>query len=213
MRARHRLPSITLALLFALGAGTGLAACGDDDGADVREIGDEGGSGSGAGSASGSGSGSASGVGSGSASGVEEDAASGSASGTGEQACSPVGEDLEGDAEETVEIQLDEYAFIPPEVEVSAGVVTFATTNVGEEAHELAFLPGGGEVPFTEDGAPDEEALAEAGAFELEAYGPGQDCNATYELEAGEYTMFCIVEAPDGETHYEKGMAGTLTVG
>jgi plastocyanin len=96
---------------------------------------------------------------------------------------------------------------------VDAGVVTFATTNESEEPHELAFLPGGGEVPFTEDGVPDEEALEAAGAFELEAYGPGQDCNATFELDVGDYTMFCIVEAPDGETHYEKGMAGTLTVG
>ncbi len=92
-------------------------------------------------------------------------------------------------------------------------MVTFAATNAGGEAHELAFLPGGGEVPLTQDGAPDEEALAEAGAFELEAFPPGEDCNATYELEAGEYTLFCIVEAADGETHHEKGMAGTLNVG
>lgn len=202
---RHRTSAVLLAL--ALGASTGLAACGNDDGADVREIGDEGGSGSG------SASGSASGPASGSASGVEEGSASGSASGTGEQACSPVGEELEGDAAETVEIALSEYAFDPSELEVGAGVVTFAASNVGEEAHELAFLPGGGEVPFTDDGAPDEEALEEAGAFELEAFGPGQDCNATYELEAGEYTLFCIVPAEDGETHYEKGMSGTLTVG
>ena len=43
----------------------------------------------------------------------------------------------------------------------------------------MAFLPGGGDVPFTEDGAPDEDALAEAGAFELEGFGPDQTCNAT----------------------------------
>ena len=89
--------------------------------------------------------------------------------------------------------------------------MTFAASNDGDEAHELAFLPGGGEVPFT-DGAPDEAALEEAGAFELEGFAPGTDCNATYELEAGEYTIFCIIEAADGETHYEKGMEGTLTV-
>ena len=86
------------------------------------------------------------------------------------------------------------------------------TTNNGENNHELAFLPGGGEVPFIEPGVPDEDALAEDGAFELEGYSPGQSCNATYELEPGEYTIFCIVPADDGETHYEKGMSGTLTV-
>lgn len=76
----------------------------------------------------------------------------------------------------------------------------------------LAFLPGGGEVPLTDGGAPDEEAREAAGVFELEAYRPGQDCDATYELDAGTYTSFCVVAAPDGETHNGKGMRGTLEV-
>ena len=46
--------------------------------------------------------------------------------------------------------------------------------KIAREAHELAFLPDGGEVPFTEDGAPDEAALEAAGAFELEAFGAHQ---------------------------------------
>ena len=33
-------------------------------------------------------------------------------------------------------------------------------------------------------------ALAEAGAFELEAFPAGTSCDATWELEAGEYTLF-----------------------
>jgi len=127
--------------------------------------------------------------------------------------CAPVGEDLADAVTETVDVELTDYAFAPAEITVAPGVVELATTNVGSEPHELAFLPGGGEVPFTADGAPDEDALADAGAFELEAFPPGEDCTAIYELEAGEYTVFCIVEAADGETHYEKGMVGTLTVG
>lgn len=180
---------IILALALVVTLGGLLAACGDDDGADVRSSGEASGSGSGSGAGSGSG------------------------SGTTETACAPVGEDLEADADETVEVQLLDYAFAPPEIAVAPGVVTFATTNDGTENHELAFLPGGDEVPVTDDGAPDEEALADAGAFELEGYSPGQSCNATYDLEPGTYTLFCIVEAPDGETHYQKGMAGVLTVG
>lgn len=129
-----------------------------------------------------------------------------------EKECAPVGEELESEADATVEVALADYAFEPSEITVDAGVITFATTNTGAEAHELAFLPGGGDVPFTDDGVPDEEALTEAGAFELEAYGPGQSCNATYELEPGTYTLFCIVASPDGQTHYEQGMRGTLTV-
>jgi len=189
--SRHHAAGVAaLSLLLLLGT-----ACGDDDGSDVRNLGEEDGSGSGSGAASGSGSGSASG----SASGVAS--------------CSPVGEDLEGDAVETIGVELSDYAFGPTAIEAPAGIVTFEASNIGEEDHELAVLPGGGEVPFTEDGAPDEAALEEAGAFELEAFPPGETCNATWELEAGDYTLFCIVESPDGETHYEKGMQGTLTVG
>jgi plastocyanin len=167
----------------------GVAACGEDDGGSVTS--------------EGSGSGSASASGSGSASGSASEAAAG---------CTPVGEDLEADAAETVAVELSDYAFDPSDVDVAAGVVTFEAWNVGEESHELAFLPGGGEVPFA-DGAPDEDALADAGAFELEAFPPGETCNATYDLEPGTYTMFCIVESEDGETHYENGMRGILTVG
>jgi plastocyanin len=170
----------------------GVSACGDDQGADVRTL-DGGGSASGSASASSSGS----------ASGVA----------AAEKECAPVGEELAADADTTVDVGLNDYSFDPSEIDVDAGVVTFAVTNEGGEAHELAFLPGGGDVPLTDDGAPDEDALAEMGAFELEAFGPGQDCAATYELEAGDYTMFCIVEAADGETHAEKGMVGALTVG
>lgn len=175
-------PNTRVAVLVAALA-LGLTACGGDGAADS------------------SASGSASSSGSGSASGVEG----------AEAPCAPVGEGLEAEAATTLDVQLTDYAFEPAELETQAGVVTFATTNAGDQAHELAFLPGGGEVPFTEEGAPDEDALAEAGAFELEAYGPGQSCDATYVIEPGTYTIFCIVEAPDGETHYEKGMVGTVT--
>ena len=126
--------------------------------------------------------------------------------------CTPVNPDMEDDAHTTVEIELLDFEFVPDAIEVESGIVTFEVTNNGEEPHEVAFLPGGGAVPTTEDGAPDEEALAEAGAFELEAFGPGQTCNATYDLAPGEYTIFCIVETEDGTTHLMLGMQGTLTV-
>ncbi|WP_436795008.1 cupredoxin domain-containing protein [Actinospongicola halichondriae] len=177
---------------LALGLTFGAAACGDDDGEAVRELGD-GGSGSGAASGSGT--------------------ASGSGVAAADKECAPVGEDLEADADTTVDLQLADYEFVPDDVEVEAGTVTFAAENIGEEAHELAFIPGGGDVPLNADGDPDEDALADMGAFELEAFGPGQTCNATYELEAGDYTLFCIVENADGETHASLGMTGLLTVG
>lgn len=126
--------------------------------------------------------------------------------------CAPVNEDLESQAVETVAIELQDYAFAPARVAVDAGTVTFVAENTGSENHELAFLPGGGEVPLNDEGESDEDALAAAGAFELEAFGPGDSCNATYALDSGTYTMFCIVCSADGETHYEKGMKGELVV-
>lgn len=138
--------------------------------------------------------------------GVGGDAAEGAAK------CSPVGEELEARATNTVPVELRDFAFSPAEVEVAAGVVTFEATNNGSENHELAFLPGGGDVPVNDQGDPDEDALGEAGAFELEAFGAGETCKATYELEPGTYTLFCIVTGADGETHYDKGMRGRLVV-
>lgn len=167
------------------------AACGDDDGGGVRNLG----------SGSGSGSGSPSGTGTGTGTGTEV------------AACSPVGAELESGADQRVDVTLKDYAFEPAALQVPAGSVTFAAKNTGTENHELAFLPGGGDVPLTAEGAPDEAALEQAGAFELEAFGPGLDCNATYDLDPGTYTMFCIVESSDGATHLSKGMKGTLTVG
>lgn len=129
----------------------------------------------------------------------------------GPRLCEPVNVDLESSADTVVEVQANDFAFDATEYRVDAGVVTFEMTNNGEEAHELAFLPGGGPVPYT-DGAPDEAKLEAAGAFELEAFDPGQSCNATYELAAGIYTVFCIVQTDDGENHYDKGMKSTLVV-
>jgi plastocyanin len=91
-------------------------------------------------------------------------------------ACAPVGEDLQASVTETVPIELRDYGFSPSALEIAPGVVRFVATNRGTENHELAFLPGGGDVPLTPDGEPDEEALEAAGAFELEAFGPGEDC-------------------------------------
>lgn len=125
--------------------------------------------------------------------------------------CSPVGADLAGRAAEKVAVELRDFSFSPAMLSARAGVVTFNARNTGTENHELAFLPGGGEVPIR-SGEPDEAALEKAGAFELEAFGPGKSCDATYELKAGTYTLFCIVTSPDGTTHYDKGMRAQLVV-
>ena len=125
--------------------------------------------------------------------------------------CEPVNVDLEPQADQQIAVGANDFAFDQLEYSATAGTITFEVTNNGGEEHELAFLPGGGAVPFL-DGEPDEAALEAAGAFELEAFGPDQSCSATYDLPAGVYTLFCIVSTDDGQTHYDKGMKSTLIV-
>lgn len=130
-----------------------------------------------------------------------------------EQECSPVNPELASQADATIDVTLLDCAFEPSQVSTEAGVTTFATTNASDQPHELAFLPGGGEVPFTESGEPDEEALAEAGAFERPGSGVQRHLRArARHLHTLLHRRVCIVEAPDGETHCEKGMRGTLEV-
>ena len=194
-------PLLRLAAALGVAATLVLSACGADDGAAVRNLGES--DADDASDASSSGSSSSSGSASGSASAPADEPAE----------CAPVNEELESEATAVVEMTLADYSFDQARYEVEAGIITFAVTNEGSVNHEVAFLPGGGDVPYTADSMPDEAALEAAGAFELEAFGSGQTCNATYELEPGAYTLFCIVPLDEGHNHYDEGMRATLVVG
>ena len=190
------LAGLTLVPLLAAGAG-----CGDDDGADVRELGSADESGSAAASGSASASGSA--------------AASGSASAA-TAACEPVGDASTADRE--LAVSLDEWSIEPEAPSIAAGAVTFTADNVGEEAHELVVVRGDDPSALpVEEGKVQEDQLAE-GAFigEIEAFPAGEQCQGTFELAAGDYILLCniVEELPDGslESHFEMGMVTTLTV-
>ena len=196
-----------------------LVACGDDDGADVRSLGgDECASGSASASASASGASasgaSASGCPSGSAS-ASEAAASGSASeAPAEGECVVVdGTDAAEDGE--AHVTLDEWSVEVEEAELTAGNVKFEATNAGEDAHELVIVRGAtADLPIV-DGVVDEEGLPEGDFIgEIEPF--SGECEGTFELTAGTYTLFCaIVEEEDGttENHYELGMVAEVEVG
>jgi hypothetical protein len=179
-----------------------LGACSDDDGGDVRTVGDDG-----TGSASGSGSGSGSGTGSGSASGSAVAAE-----------CEPVGD--EATATATVNVELTEFEVTADPATVAPGVVHFAIANVGAEPHELVVVRADdpATLPTDENGGVDEAALPE-GAFigEVEGFPGGETCDGTFELPAGEFALFCTIteEEEDGtiENHYAEGMYTGFTVG
>jgi hypothetical protein len=177
----------------------GLAACGGDDGAGVRDLG---GSASGSASGSGSGSGSASATGSGSASGVA--------------ACEPVGDASTADA--TVAVTLDEWSVTPESDSIAAGSVTFDVANEGEDAHELVVVKSDdiASLPLGDEETVDEGGL-DSGAFigEVEAFPAGESCEGTFELEPAQYVLFCNIAEQEGgevENHFQNGMATEFTV-
>lgn len=117
----------------------------------------------------------------------------------------------------TVDVSLFEWGVDPSVSSISAGDVTFNATNDGGEAHELVIVKGvaPGDLPVV-DGKVDEDGLP-AGAFigEIEEFDAGGTESATFDLEAGTYTLFCnITELEDGEveSHFENGMVTTFEV-
>ena len=139
--------------------------------------------------------------------------ASAPASGSAISECEPVGDG----GGTPVGVVLDEWSIEADTASVEAGDVTFEVSNEGEEAHELVVVRAESPDDLTiADGRVDEEALPE-GAFigEVEAFPAGTDCEGTFELEAGDYVLFCnILEDHEGEaeSHVEEGMVTTLEV-
>lgn len=206
MTRRTRLAALGLAALVPLMAAT--AACGEDDGAEVRELdGSDGSSGSGSASAS------ASASGSGSASASE--AASGS--GVAEVACVPVGDPATADT--TVPVELDEWKITLGSTELPAGTIAFEATNLGEDAHEMLIVRAESldDLPTDADGHIDESAIAEEDFVgEIEPFPSGESCTGVFDLEPGTYAVVCAIveEEPDGtiEDHFMLGMAELVTV-
>ena len=162
------------------------AACGGDDGAEVRNIGEsEGASGSASNTAVG---GSASGSASGSA------AASGSASGSSSEAAQTPAF-TETEATSKLDYKLADFRFEGP-IEGKGSKVLFTAANTGTEDHELEILDTSG------------EALGEIAAFAPNAKADP----LAVELQPGTYTLQCILETNDGKVHKDLGMVSTLTI-
>jgi len=180
--------------LMGLGVATALAlsGCGDDDGAAVRDLGGDSGSGS-----------------------SPESGSASSPATPGE--CVTVGT---SDAPVTngIGVDLGEWFVDPVPGATQPGVIDVVASNVGAEDHELVIVKADSPADLTVvDGAVQEDDLPD-GAFigEIEAFPGGEECSGAFELEAADYVLFCnIVETEaDGtiESHYEEGMVTTFTV-
>ncbi|MGH9035696.1 MAG: hypothetical protein ACRD0O_08010 [Acidimicrobiia bacterium] len=100
----------------------------------------------------------------------------------------------EADADAVLEYGLVDYHFEGP-ADVEGHKVFFKATNEGTEDHELEVLDANGE-PLGE----------------VEAMPPGEEGSAALELEAGTYTLQCILETADGKVHRDLGMVMELEV-
>lgn len=100
----------------------------------------------------------------------------------------------ESDADQVLEYELIEYEFNGP-VDTRAGKIFFEAVNRGTEDHELEILDADG-----------------AALGEIEAMPPGQEGAFAVELEAGTYTLQCILENENGKQHADLGMRSELVV-
>jgi hypothetical protein len=171
-----------------------LVACGRDDGADVRSTGTASGSGSATGTASGSGTGHATGV---------------------APECRPINTALEPDS--IVAVTLNEWSLEPATEAIEAGAVRFELDNIGAEPHEFAIARAASaeDLPLADDGTVDLDALGDDFIGEVEPFPAGETCQGVFELEPGDYVLFCnILEEHDGEleNHFELGMHTELRV-
>lgn len=127
--------------------------------------------------------------------------------------CEPVGDG----GGTKVAVALDEWSVKPEPATAAAGKVTFDVRNEGMEPHELVVVRGVAASDLkVVAGKVDEDALpASAFVGEVEGFAAGQQCEGTFELAAGSYTLFCnIVEQHDAklESHFEEGMVTSFEV-
>ena len=97
----------------------------------------------------------------------------------------------------------------------TAGTVELDGTNNGTHPHEIVVVKGvaSSALPTDANGKVDEDKLpANAVIGELEAFGPGKSCSASFTLEPGSYTLFCNVVGAEEGAHFQKGMVTSFTV-
>lgn len=119
----------------------------------------------------------------------------------------------------SVDVTLGEFVVEPEPTSIDAGEVEIVGDNQGGETHEIVLVQAvdAEALPVDADGAVVEDELPE-GAFigEIEDIEAGSSQSASFDLEAGDYVLFCnITEESDSgevESHFANGMHATLAV-
>jgi hypothetical protein len=114
-----------------------------------------------------------------------------------------------------VEVDATEYAFEFPDG-IKSGKTAFRMVNRGDEIHILGFGRLKDGATFEQVKASLERGEDDPGLLEDESItgiaGPDDSATTNAELTAGTYVAYCFLPAPDGESHYLKGMLVPFTV-
>ena len=122
------------------------------------------------------------------------------------------------DSAKKVGVALQEYKVIPDTGDVKSGEVTFETENVGGSTHEFVVVRAADaeSLPTAADGAVDEEQIEAADQIgEIEDIEPKAKESVTFDLDPGDYVMFCNVVDDESDppiSHFQKGMSAQFTV-
>jgi uncharacterized cupredoxin-like copper-binding protein len=119
----------------------------------------------------------------------------------------------------SVDVGLTEFSVTPDPVEVDAGETELTADNIGGETHEMVVVraASAADLPTDTDGAVDEDKIAKADQIgEIEDVEPGTERSVTFDLDAGDYVIFCNVvdDESDGTklSHFAEGMHESFTV-
>lgn len=114
-----------------------------------------------------------------------------------------------------VMMKASDFAYDGP-AQIPAGVTTFKLANAGTTFHHMiiARIDSGktfadAKAAFAKPGPPPAWLTVVGGP---NAPDPGAESNATLDMRAGEYVVFCMVDIPGGVPHVAKGMLKQLTV-
>jgi hypothetical protein len=119
-------------------------------------------------------------------------------------------------APQEVVVTAFDFAFEAPDT-VQSGPTSFRLINRGPEFHhiQLVRFEGGRTLQdlarhMATSHNPPEWAVLVGGPNTPGI--PGEETNATLDLEPGEYALLCVIPSPDGTMHLMKGMVKPLTV-
>ena len=110
-----------------------------------------------------------------------------------------------------------QFAVEPDPSSAAAGQVEFVAKNEGGDLHELVIVKGDdpASLPTDENGAVIEDELPEGDFIgEITLVDAGTEESASFDLDAGNYILFCniVTQIGTGESHFQAGMVNTLTV-